>query len=221
MRGGMNRNDVPPEGSEADGPLEHSSDGRTRQPVGKQSSLPSISFVLLTLAIVAAGAGAVAWAFARPDSRTVEIIIPTPGPFAVHVTGAIVNPGVYTLPPGSRVSDAVEAAGGLSEPSSINLAAVLRDGQQVVVSGLETASGVGPNSGDGSLVGSPNDLLLDLNTASPTQLEDLPGIGPARAASIVSFRERNGPILFVDDLTAIDGIGPATVDTLRSLVVQQ
>ena len=78
----------------------------------------------------------------------------------------------------------------------------------------------GAGIGDSSAVSATNGVLLDLNTASASQLEDLPSIGPARAASIVSFRERNGPILFVDDLTAIDGIGPATVDGLRSLVIQ-
>ncbi len=186
----------------------------------RAGSRPSFSFVLLALAIVAIGAGAATWALARPDSRTVEIVVPTPGPLVVHVAGEVSRPGIYELQPGSRVSDAVAAAGGLSEPSTINMAAPLRDGQQIVVRAVAEEPAEGEIA-QGAPDASPDpNILLDLNTASATQLEELPNIGPARAASIISFRDRNGPILFVDDLTAIDGIGPATVDGLRSLVVQ-
>jgi competence protein ComEA len=168
------------------------------------------------VAVIVAIAGAVTWSLARTQPRSVEIILPAPGPVVVHVTGSVVNPGVYTLPPGSRIQEAVEAAGGLSGPATVNLAAPVRDGQQIVVSTLPTSQSTGL---DDSGISVPV-LLLDLNTASGAQLEQLPGIGPARASSIIEFRERNGPILFADDLTAIDGIGPATVDGLRQLVVQ-
>ena len=182
--------------------------------------LPSISFVLLTLAVIAAGSGVVAWAFIRTEPREIEIIIPTPGPVVVQVTGLVSEPGVYSLPPGSRVQDAINAAGGLTASSRINLAAELRDGQQLVVrEEPEGQNAAGADDESGSAEDDPN-VLLDLNTASASQLDQLPGIGPSRAAAIVEFRERNGPILFVDDLTAIDGIGPATVDRLRNLVVQ-
>ena len=179
--------------------------------------IPSVSFVLLALAIIAAGAGAVTWALARPEPRTVELVIPTPGPVVVHVTGAVENPGMFTLPPGSRVADAIDAAGGLTEESQINLASELRDGQQVIVAPIQPdiASTVGDSE-----AGQTANILLDLNTATAQQLEQLPNIGPARATAIIDFRDRNGPILFVDDLTAIDGIGPATVDGLRPLVLQ-
>lgn len=173
--------------------------------------------MLLTLAIIVAGAGAITWALVRPEQRAVEILVPTPGPMVIHVTGEVINPGVYTLQPGSRVSDAITAAGGLAGNSSINLAAPLRDGQQLVV----VDEVLEPNAGGTPQAVPPNaNILLDLNTASAIQLEELPNIGPTRATAIIGFRERNGPILFVDDLTAIDGIGPATVDTLRPLVVQ-
>ena len=176
---------------------------------------PSLSLALLLLAVIAAGAGAGAWAFARPDERTIEFIIPTPGPITVHVTGAVVSPGVYTLPPGSRAQDAVVAAGGLSSSSPVNLAAVLHDGQQLVITGSPaTSSSVNSET----VTSTPN--LLDLNTASAGELEQWPGIGPSRAAAIINFRDRNGLIEYADDLTAIDGIGPATVDVIRPLVVQ-
>lgn len=191
--------------------------GESEESKRRTRTRPSVSFVLLTVAIVIAGAGAIVWAVARPEPRTVEILIPTPGPMVVQVTGEVANPGLYTLQPGSRVADAITAAGGLSEPSNINLAAPLRDGQQIVV----TAAGSIPSTGDlpTSEPPAPN-ILLDLNTASAIQMESLPNIGPTRAAAIISFRERNGPILFVDDLSTIDGIGPATVEALRPLVVQ-
>lgn len=194
---------------------------REDRPAGKTArSLPSVSFMLFALAVITAGAGTVTWALVRPEPRTVEILIPTPGPMVVHVTGSVSSPGVYILPPGSRVAEAVDAAGGLTGPSSINLAALLRDGQQLVVTGAAaTTDGelVSPITG---LNGQAGNLLLDLNTASAIQLEQLPGIGPTRAAAIIAFRERNGPVLFADDLTAIDGIGPATVDGIRPLVIQ-
>jgi competence protein ComEA len=176
---------------------------------------PSISLVLLLVAVIAAGAGAGAWAFARPDERTVEFIIPTPGPITVHVTGVVAAPGVYTLPPGSRAQDAIDAAGGLSSSSPVNLAAVLHDGQQLVVT--EPPATRTPAE-TGTVTSPPN--RLDLNTASADELEQLPGIGPSRAAAIINFRDRNGLIKYADDLTAIDGIGPATVDAIRPLVVQ-
>ncbi len=178
---------------------------------------PSISFVLLMIAIIVAGAGAVTWALVRPDSRSVEFIVPTPGPMTVHVTGEVQNPGLYTLQPGSRVADAVDAAGGLLQPSNINLAAPVRDGQQLVVSAaLPAGTDQEVEPGEPSA----SNVLLDLNTANADQLEQLPNIGATRAASIIGFRDRNGPILFVDDLTAIDGIGPSTIEGIRPHVIQ-
>jgi len=176
---------------------------------------PSLSLVLLLIAVIVAGAGAGAWAFSRPAPRKIEIIIPTPGPITVHVTGAVASPGVYTLPPGARASDAIAAAGGLSEVSQVNLAAILHDGQQLVVTEMPAAGA--PFAGNPTTSIS---NLIDLNSAGATELEQLPGIGPSRASAIVSFRERNGPIQYADDLTAIDGIGPSTVDAIRPLVVQ-
>ena len=152
-------------------------------------------------------------------------------PAFVHVAGAANAPGVYQLPPGSRVIDAIEVAGGPAPDASLdglNLAAPVADGQRVyvpVVGEVDPASvDNGPTSptsaGGGESPpggGSPPDIV-DLNRATATELETLPGIGPATAVAIIDDRERNGPFAAVDDLDRVSGIGPATLEALRNLV---
>lgn len=137
----------------------------------------------------------------------------------VHVAGAVARPGVYRLPPGARVADAVEAAGGPApgaELHRLNLAAALVDGSQVYVPlegerppAVESAAGGGAEAPAGP---------LDLNAATAAQLEELPGIGPATAAAIVEAREERGGFSSVDDLLDVRGIGPAKLEALRDLV---
>jgi len=140
----------------------------------------------------------------------------------VHVTGAVRRPGVYTLPSGSRVTDAVEEAGGLlpdAVPEQVNLARVVADGEQIHVPDEDDPLGQSapvapPASG---AVGSAGGLV-NLNVADATQLDTLPGVGPATAAKIVADREANGPFASVDDLGRVSGIGPKRLDDLRELV---
>ena len=132
----------------------------------------------------------------------------------VHVAGAVQTSGVYRLPPGSRVVDAIGAAGGAAanaEVDAINLAAPLIDGQRVYVPRVGEAV---PAVGGSDVPAGP----LDLNTATEEQLDDLPGVGPATAAAIIAHREANGPFGSVDDLGEVRGIGPAKLDALRALV---
>ena len=148
------------------------------------------------------------------------------GEVVVHVAGAVAAPGVQRLPLGSRVVDAVDAAGGAGPDADlgrINLAAALTDGQQVYVLRLgETApvppggavAGAGGSGGTGAVAGID---LIDVNTASATQLEELPGVGPATAAAIIAHREQHGPFASVDDLLDVRGIGEAKLDALRDL----
>lgn len=149
------------------------------------------------------------------------------GPVVVHVAGAVASPGVVELPGGSRIVDAVEAAGGLradADADRVNLAAVLADGQRVVipVRGQPPPEEVLPSGpspehgGAGGGVGT--GARVDVNTADAEQLESLPGIGPATAAAILSHRERHGPFRSVDDLIDVRGIGEAKLDALRDLV---
>ncbi len=137
-------------------------------------------------------------------------------PLVVHVAGAVASPGVRRLPPGSRVIDAVEAAGGLradADTDRVNLAAELVDGTQVYVPAVGEPVPPGASGSSGEASGP-----IDLNTADATALETLPGVGPATAAAIIDHRERNGPFTSVDGLLDVRGIGEAKLAQIRDLV---
>lgn len=145
------------------------------------------------------------------------------GEVTVHVAGAVVSPGVVTLPAGSRIADAIAAVGGLlddADPARVNLARPLVDGEQVLVlrEGEEpppTAAG-GPSAG-GEAAGSPAGPI-DLNTATVAQLQTLPGIGPTLAQRIVSHREQHGPFRAPGDLRDVSGIGEKRFQDLAGLI---
>jgi competence protein ComEA len=165
----------------------------------------------------------VASAGALPDAQPLGEVI-------VHVRGRVVDPGVFTLAAGSRVVDAIEAAGGVRAGASIgdlNLARVLVDGEQVAVGvkgaqgdpsgqpagGTDSGSSGGPAGGS-----SGGGELLDLNAATASELEELPGIGPVLAERIVQWREDNGRFTDVEVLGEVSGIGDALMAQLRPLV---
>jgi competence protein ComEA len=134
----------------------------------------------------------------------------------VHVAGAVGADGLYPLPAGSRVVDAVAAAGGFAEDadrSAVNLAREVSDGEQILVPVVGEAPP--PTSGE---TGGSADGVVDLNTADLAALDTLPGIGPALAARIVAWRDENGRFASIDDLTAVPGIGEAIVAGLRDRV---
>lgn len=135
----------------------------------------------------------------------------------VDVAGAVQRPGLVRLDQGTRVADALSAAGGVTAKADValvNLAAPLADGEQVVV----PARGVGGVGAAAAGPGSPA-APVDLNTATPEQLDALPGIGPATAAKIVSFRQQHGPFHSVEELDAVPGIGPSRIEQLKGLVL--
>lgn len=141
----------------------------------------------------------------------VDVGAGVPGEVVVHVAGAVWRPGVYALPAGERVADAIDAAGGVrrdGNPDSLNLAAPLVDGAQIYVAAEGELAG-GPARADG---------LVSINQATQGELESLPGIGPATAKAIIDERERNGPFRSVDDLLRVRGIGDAKLDGFRDLV---
>jgi competence protein ComEA len=137
----------------------------------------------------------------------------------VDVTGAVGRPGVYRLPAGSRVDDAVKRAGGAgakAELDSVNLAARLADGQQVVVpERVPAAAGGGTTGAAPAPIGAEAEGPISLGTATAAQLDTIDGIGPVTAEDIIEFREAHGGLSSVDQLDQISGIGPATMEALR------
>ncbi|MFM8889341.1 MAG: helix-hairpin-helix domain-containing protein [Solirubrobacterales bacterium] len=132
-------------------------------------------------------------------------------PLTVDVSGAVARPGVYKVPRGSRVIDAIERAGGATGnglPGAINRAALLADGQQVVV----PVRGTGPSP----IPGAATDAPVSLGTATQADLERIDGIGPVTAQRILEFRDSQGGVSSVDDLDRISGVGPVTMESLRS-----
>ncbi|MEM7272792.1 MAG: helix-hairpin-helix domain-containing protein [Actinomycetota bacterium] len=146
----------------------------------------------------------------------------------VHVAGAVRSPGLVTVPPGARVDDAIRAAGGpgpAADLDRLNLARPVADGMQIRVPTMDEAAPAGPlisgpeiDEPDGS-PGAASSGPVALNSASVDQLDTLPGVGPATAAAIVTWREENGGFRVVEDLLDVPGIGPAKLEALRDHVV--
>lgn len=128
----------------------------------------------------------------------------------VHVVGEIAKPGVYQLPGGSRVHEAIDMAGGATENAHlelINLAAQISDGQQIVVPDSQTAANAAAAKATATGSGIGADGKVSINLASASELEELDGIGPSLAERIVAYRESNGPFSSIESLTEVPGIG--------------
>lgn len=136
----------------------------------------------------------------------------------VDVTGAVRRPGLYRLRSGSRIDDAIAAAGGATakgQLAAVNLAAPVADGEQVVV----PARGAAGTAVAPSAAGSSPSAPLDLNTATAEQLDALPGIGPVTAQKILDYRTAHGPFHSVAELEGVPGIGPGRLAQLKGLVI--
>ncbi len=166
---------------------------------------------------------------APPRGKSIELLpAPSPAPIMVHVDGAVRQPGVYALAPGSRTQDAIQAAGGLSTEANvdaINLAAPLRDGDKLVIPRIGTPAAAQPAAvptsiraqplpGLDSSVGS----LVNINTATLEELQTLPGIGAVRAQDIIDYRQANGAFKTIEELEKVTGIGPATFERIKDLI---
>ena len=154
--------------------------------------------------------GGVIWlAASRPRGEPATLLPPPlPRVLTVYVSGAVATPGVYTLADGSRVNGAVRVAGGFvsgAEQERINLAALLKDGQQIDVPGIVNTSHV--NAG-----------RVDINTATVSELDALPGIGLTTAQTIVDYRIQNGPFQIIQDIQYVPGIGIATYDRIKDYI---
>ena len=154
-------------------------------------------------------AGIIWMALSRPRGEAVTLLpTATRGSIMVYVSGAVATPGVYTLPEGSRVDAAIQAAGGplpAAELTTLNLAMLITDGQQINVPGILDTSHV-------------NTSRVNINTATVDQLDVLPGIGATTAQAIVNYRIQNGPFQVIQDIQNVPGVGPTTYAGIKDLI---
>lgn len=166
--------------------------------------------IVLLLGIAAVVAGGAALIVLRRPHSPVRIIEPPPvSEIVVQVDGEVRQPGVYRLPAGSRVADALRLAGGTrfsADSGSLNVARLLRDGERITV----PPRGHTPTPGGSAAV--------NINAATAQELEALPGIGPVLAGRIIAYRARHGPFRRLEDLLQVQGIGPGLLRRLRDAV---
>lgn len=186
--------------------------------------MKGIRWVLLVAIVSLIGVGALWLASRPPRGAPIQLLpIPSPAPILIHVSGAVNHPGVYTLNPGSRIQEAILAAGGFRQDAisqTINLAATLQDGTQLWIPSTRDSQ---PDlDGSTEKTTGPTRLspigLVDINTATQAELETLPGIGPVLAADIIAYRETEGTFNAIEDLQKVPGIGPATFEKIQALI---
>ncbi len=160
-----------------------------------------------------------------PGGPTSSLPAAPPVTVTVHVAGQVASPGVYAVPSGGRVADAVIVAGGTSAEADVeqlNLAARVSDGERIYVPRKGEAPppvvGTVPASSSASSKGSASAGPIDLNTATAEQLEALPGVGPATSKAILAYRTSHGRFRSVTELLEVPGIGPAKLEALRPMV---
>jgi len=168
---------------------------------------------------------ALIWIVSRSPSGEAVTLRPAPTerPVIVHISGAVPRPGVYALPEGSRVQDAIAAAGGFlaeAEKTGINLAAFLLDGEKLDIPFIEGGSPVLPTPVENveNPFPSSSTELIDINTASSFELETLPGIGPTTAQKIIEYRQTNGLFVSIEDIINVSGIGPGLYERIKDLI---
>ena len=206
--------------------------------------MKQVAYVLIGLMVGFILAGALFLVTRVPEGQPIALEpSPTKVSIEVQVLGGVVHPGVYSFPEGSRVQDAITAAGGLVadvDPNSINLVAKLQDGQQLnIAGGTSEAAGALPgalsnspftvlptSSGPFTVIPTPAGSiitpdLIDINTATLSDLKSLPGIGPTTAQKIIDYRTQHGPFSNITDIMNVAGIGPATFDRIQGLISAQ
>lgn len=161
----------------------------------------------------------------RPRGQAISLPpLPTAAPLVVHLSGAVAKEGLYELPPGSRLDDALRAAGGLldgADTDKINRAARLADGQKISIPSrmaAEPPASAGPQRSAAVLEPAPDEGLINLNTATLDELDTLPGIGASKAADIIAYREKTGPFQAIEDIQNVPGIGPKIFENIRDQI---
>ncbi|MCX7795256.1 MAG: helix-hairpin-helix domain-containing protein [bacterium] len=164
----------------------------------------------------------------REESKELPIVIEeeehSPVKIAVHIGGAVRNPGLYYISVDSRVADAIQIAGGPTPDAdldAINLASKLIDGSKILVPSklkkLDISSGSNTSLGETSVGASVK--KININTATAKELEELPGIGPTLAGKIISYRETNGPFKNIEDIKKVSGIGEKKFEAIKDLII--
>ena len=185
------------------------------------STVERLGQLALLLLFLFAIAGGVVLLVERGQPGGVEVVLPTVTPIPsvqVYVTGAVAEPGVYTLQDRDRLQDAVKLAGGATADADlarVNLALLVQDEGHYHVPAVGEDLPVAPSS---QAAGTSS---TNLNTASLAELMALPGIGEVRANAILEHRERNGPFRSVDDLVDVSGIGRGTLESIQDLVTAE
>ncbi|MGB9800780.1 MAG: helix-hairpin-helix domain-containing protein [Thermanaerothrix sp.] len=163
---------------------------------------------------------------APPRSETIILRTQTPSPWVIHLSGAVTRPGVYEVPPKSRLMDVINIAGGLlpqADTDAINLAAPLKDGIKIRIPflGEETSSSSADITSSVEIYdeasGTESDRL-DINQASVEQLETLPGIGKTRAEAIIEYRQKHGKFDTIEQIQNVPGIGPGIFEQIREFI---
>ncbi|MEK6221455.1 MAG: helix-hairpin-helix domain-containing protein [Chloroflexota bacterium] len=160
------------------------------------------------------GAGILLLINSNPRGEAIHLLPPpSPPPITVHISGAVVNPGVYTFTEDTRVQFAIDAAGGtLPNASSgqVNLAALLKDGEKINIPFLPPPGSANSATNSG--------FPININTATLTELQLLPGIGPSKAQLIISYRGKNGAFSTIEQIQNVSGFGPASFESLMDLI---
>ena len=182
-------------------------------------------WIILLIVLVGLIGSASLWLASSPPRGTPIQLLPppTPSPIQVFVTGAVNKPGVYQLAPGNRYHDAIRAAGGFRSDAiseTINLAALLQDGIQITVNSLSDSQGL---TDQNDIASRGNSLLtveglININTATQSELETLPGIGPAISEDIIAYRESEGIFIIIEDVQKVPGIGPGIFGQIKDLI---
>lgn len=188
-----------------------------------ESPINPSGYILLSLVFLLV-LGFTVFFLRRPDPQPLELLIPsptpqaTPEPIGIYILGAVEEPGVYFLPAGSRVVDAIEAAGGATAEADlarVNLAARLQDEAQIYV------PKVGEETSSIPIFSTPtreSSRIVNINTATAQELETIPGIGPELAQRIVDYRMANGPFSSIEQIMDVPGIGEGTFFKIQNLI---
>lgn len=147
--------------------------------------------------------------------------IPTPAPIVIHVDGQVLKPGVYSIAQSARVKDAIEAAGGITsnaDTTNINFASKIMDGEKIYIPALgeELITDLPGDTRSSSITITAQ--LVNLNTATQSELEALPGIGPTKAAQILAYREEYGQFSSIEEIKNVPGIADKTFESLSNLI---